>query len=174
MIEFTSKKPKLSISLDGAVEVTFTAPRAKLEALTNLANKDFDVTVKQHREKRSLDANAYAWVLISAIADELRANKDEIYFDMLKRYGQGELISVKTGIDISGFVKYFEVAGYGKVNGVEFTHYRVYKGSSEYDTREMSIFIDGIVSEAQALGIDTRTPEELAELKSLWENGNEQ
>ena len=60
MIEFTSKKPKLSISLDGAVEVTFTAPRAKLEALTNLSDKDFDITVKQHREKRSLDANAYA------------------------------------------------------------------------------------------------------------------
>ena len=170
MIEFTSKKPKLSISLDGAVEVTFTAPRAKLEALTNLADKDFDITVKQHREKRSLDANAYAWVLITAIANELRASKDEIYFEMLKKYGQGELISVKTGIDISGFVKYSEVAGYGKVNGVEFTHYRVYKGSSEYDTKEMSIFIDGIVSEAQALGIDTRTPEELAEMKSLWEN----
>ena len=90
---------------------------------------------------------------------------------MLKKYGQGELISVKTGIDISGFVKYSEIAGYGKVNGVEFTHYRVYKGSSEYDTREMAIFIDGIVSEAQTLGIDTRTPEELAEIKSLWENG---
>lgn len=97
MIEFQSKKPKLSISLDGAVEVTFTAPRAKLEALTNLSDKDFDITVKQHREKRSLDANAYAWVLITAIADELRASKDEIYFDMLKKYGQGELISVKTG-----------------------------------------------------------------------------
>ena len=122
------------------------------------------------RKGRSLDANAYAWVLITAIADELRASKDEIYFDMLKKYGQGELISVKTGIDINGFVKYSEVAGYGKVNGVEFTHYRVYKGSSEYDTREMSIFIDGIVSEAQVLGIDTRTPEEIAEIKSLWEN----
>lgn len=92
--------------------------------------------MKQHREKRSLDANAYAWVLITAIADELRASKDEIYFEMLKKYGQGELISVKTGIDINGFVKYSEVAGYGKVNGVEFTHYRVYKGSSEYDTRD--------------------------------------
>ena len=46
----------------------------------------------------------------------------------------------------------------------------MFKGSSEYDTREMSIFIDGIVSEAQGLGIDTRTPEELAEMKSLWEN----
>ena len=78
MIEFQSKKPKLSISLDGAVEVTFTAPRAKLEALTNLADKDFDITIKQHREKRSLDANAYAWVLITAIADELRMRQRQI------------------------------------------------------------------------------------------------
>ena len=165
MIEFQSKKPKLSISLDGAVEVTFTAPKVKLEALTNLADKDFDITVKQHREKRSLDANAYAWVLITAIADELQASKDEIYFDMLKKYGQGELISVKTGIDISGFVKYSEIAGYGKVNGVEFTHYRVYKGSSEYDTREMAIFISGIVEEAKDLGIPTLDELELKGLK---------
>lgn len=120
MIEFTSKKPKLSISLDGAVEVTFTAPRAKLEALTNLSDKDFDITVKQHREKRSLDANAYAWVLITAIADELRASKDEIYFEMLKKYGQCELISVKT-------VKYMfrfrveRIAQYYYISPVNFT-----------------------------------------------------
>lgn len=163
MIEFTSKKPKITVG--ETVEVTFTAPRAKLEALTNLADKDFDITVKQHREKRSLDANAYAWVLITAIADELRASKDEIYFEMLKKYGQGELISVKTGIDISGFVKYSEVAGYGKVNGVEFTHYRVFKGSSEYDTREMAIFISGIVEEAKDLGIPTLDELELKGLK---------
>lgn len=86
MIEFTSKKPK--VTFGETVEVTFTAPRAKLEALANLADKDFDITVKQHREKRSLDANAYAWVLITAIADELRASKDEIYFEMLKSTGR--------------------------------------------------------------------------------------
>lgn len=171
MIEFTSKKPKLSISLDGAVEVTFTAPKAKLEVLSNLADKDFDIIIKQHREKRSIDANAYAWVLISAIADELRANKDEVYFEMLKKYGQGQWVSVKSGYDISGYIKYFELAGYGTINGTDFTHYKVYKGSSEFNSKEMSIFISGVVSEAQALGIDTRTPEELAEMKSLWENG---
>lgn len=48
MIEFTSKKPK--VTFGETVEVTFTAPRAKLEALTNLADKDFDITVKQHRK----------------------------------------------------------------------------------------------------------------------------
>ena len=49
-------------------------------------------------------------------------------------------------------------------------YYKIFKGSSEFDSREMSIFIDGVVSEAQELGIDTRTPEEIANLKSLWGN----
>ena len=30
--------------------------------------KAYDLTVKEHRKKRSLDANAYAWVLIGKLA----------------------------------------------------------------------------------------------------------
>jgi hypothetical protein len=44
----------------------------------------------------------------------------------------------------------------------------VYKGSSEFDTKEMSIFIDGIVSEAKELGIQTDTPDQIAKMKALW------
>ena len=49
-----------------------------------------------------------------------------------------------------------------------FKHYKVYKGSSEFDTREMSIFIDGIVYEAEELGIQTMTPNEIARIKAAW------
>lgn len=168
MIEFTSNKPELSMTLDGAVKVTLTAPKVKLSALNGLAEKEYDVVIKEKRARRSLDANAYAWVLITAIADVLNADKEEIYLAELKKYGQSEVVSVKSQINVGGFFKYFEECGRGKVNGTEFTHYKVYKGSSEFDTREMSVFIEGIVVDAQELGIDTRTPDEIANMTSLW------
>lgn len=169
MIEFSADKPELAMTLDGAARVTFTAPKGKLSALTELADgKTYDVTIKQHREHRSLDSNAYAWSLITQIADELRADKQQVYENMLTKYGQSQTVSVLSSIDVSGYFKYYAAVGNSTLNGKDFTHYRIYKGSSEFDTREMSIFIDGVVSEAQTLDIDTRTPEEIAEMKSLW------
>jgi hypothetical protein len=87
---------------------------------------------------------------------------------MLKRYGQSELVSVLSNINVGGYFKYYEVAGTSMLNGKEFTHYKVFKGSSEYDTREMSILIDGIISEAKQLDIETLPPHEIQKLKELW------
>jgi hypothetical protein len=87
---------------------------------------------------------------------------------MLKEYGQSEMISVKSSVDLTRYLKYFEVAGESTLNGKEFTHYKVYKGSSEFDTREMSIFIDGIVQECKNVGIETMTPDEILKMESLW------
>lgn len=128
--------------------------------------KKFDI--KEHKEKRSLNANSYAWALIGKIADVLRTSKEEVYLTMLKRYGQSEIVSVLSDINISGYFKYYEVAGTSTLNNKGFTHYKVFKGSSEYDTREMSILIDGIVSEAKDLNIETLPPDEIERLKSLW------
>jgi hypothetical protein len=98
----------------------------------------------------------------------MRLNKDDVYLNMLKAYGQSEMISVLSSIDISPYLKYYEEAGQTTLNGKDFTHYRVYKGSSEFDAREMSIFIDGIVQEAKNLGIETMTPNQILEMESAW------
>lgn len=124
--------------------------------------------IKEHKEKRSLNANAYAWALLSKVADAMRLSKEDVYLSMLKHYGQSEIVSVISTIDVAGFFKYYEPIGTGTVQGKEFTHYRIYKGSSEYDTREMSIFIDGIVQEAKNLDIETMTPEEIERMMSRW------
>ena len=126
------------------------------------------IKIDKYREKRSLNANNYAWKLMTEIANIVRASKEEVYLEMLKHYGQSEIISVLAHIPIHEYVKYCEEAGESALNGKLFKHYKVYKGSSEFDTREMSIFIDGIVSEAKELGIQTMTPNEIAKLKSLW------
>jgi hypothetical protein len=125
--------------------------------------------IKEHRQRRSLNQNAYAWELIGKIADNMRKSKEEVYLSMLRDYGQSEIISVRSDINIHGYFKYYDKFGTGMVKGKEFTHWKIYKGSSEFDTREMTIFLDGIIQEAQALGIETLTPTQLAELKSLQE-----
>ena len=160
-IDFKTKKPVLMLEVN---------ERNDFEQLVDdMKDKDkLSVEIKQFRQHRSLNANAYAWLLIGQIADIVRAGKDEVYLKLLKRYGQSELISVLSHVPIANYVKYYEEAGESKLNGKMFTHYRVYKGSSEFDTREMSIFIDGVVSEAKELGIQTETPNQLAEMKARW------
>jgi hypothetical protein len=144
------------------------------EAIKWLLNQDREklFEIKPYRQKRSLNANAYAWVLINEMANRLRTSKDEVYQEMLKRYGQSKVISVLSDIDISRFVKYYEEIGKGHVEGKEFTHYRCFIGSSEYDSREMAILIDGIVDEAQELGIDTLPTTAVERMKALWQGQN--
>ena len=117
--------------------------------------------IKEYKSKRSLNQNAYFYKLIGEIADNLRVSKAEIHLKLLKDYGQSEVISVLSEIDISGYFRYYEEIGKGTVNGKEFTHYRVYKGSSEMNTKEMSILLDGTIKEAQDLGIPTLSPAEI-------------
>lgn len=121
--------------------------------------------VREYKQKRSLSANNYFWLLINEIANVTRQSKDEIHLQMLKEYGQNEVFSIRSDIDVSRYLKYYEEIGKGKVNGKEFTHYRVFKGSSEMDSREMAILISGVVQEAEQLGIPTLTPNEIARLK---------
>lgn len=130
------------------------------------SEKQFEI--KDYKPKRSRNANNFAWYLITKIANVMRLSKDDVYLEMLKAYGQSELISVLSDIDISGYIKYYEQAGTSKLNGKQFTHYKIYQGSSEYDSRDMAIFIDGIIQEAENLGIETLTPDEIERLKSEW------
>lgn len=142
--------------------------------------KDTKLTVKavKYRKKRSLDANAYCWTLISKLAESLKPplSKEECYEIMLQRYGtnetdeQGNIVkfSVISDIDISKMGVHCAFIGNGHVGDKLFSHYRLIKGSSQYDTKEMSLFIDGIVSECKEQGIETMTPDELAQLKESW------
>lgn len=131
------------------------------------------ITAKKWRKKRSLDANAYAWVLMSKIADaqEFPTTKEEIYEKMLKDYGVLEeadgvpiTVTVKACVDMSRITGHWMPI---RSNGT-FNAYAMIKGSSEYDTKEMSHFIDGIVAEAKELGIETLPPDELESMMKAW------
>ena len=121
--------------------------------------------IEEYKPKRSKSQNAYAWELITKIGDAVRKSKEEVYLDMLKHYGQSEIVSILSSINPNGYFKYYEVVGTGEVNGKNFTHYKLFKGSSEFDSKEMAIFIDGIIQEAEQLGIPTLTQEEIERMR---------
>lgn len=128
-------------------------------------DRDKIFEIKEKRKRRSLSQNAYAWELIGKIGDVLRKSKEEVYLKMLKDYGQSEMVSILSSINPEGYFKYYEKIGTGIVNNKEFTHYKIFKGSSEFDSREMTIFIDGIIDECKELGIETMTPDKIALLR---------
>lgn len=167
MLKKPIQKLDYSFTPNGRMELRITIDKTDISEIIN-CEKPLEVIIERIKEKRSLNANSYCWVLIGQIADILRASKEEVYFNMLKNYGQSTVVSVLSEINVTGFFKYYEEFGKGEVKGKNFTHYKVYKGSSEFDTKEMAILIDGVISEAQELGIDTRTPEEIEKMKELW------
>lgn len=128
----------------------------------------YDVKIDKHREKRSLNANAYLWKLVTEIGNILNKSKEEVYLQMLIDYGQSEMVSILSEIDVKGYFKYYKLAGTSILNGKEFNHYKIYKGSSEYDTKEMSILLNGVVQEAKNLGIKTKDDIELERLVEEW------
>lgn len=123
--------------------------------------------IKEKKKKRSLTANSYYWSLLNQLASVMRMDNQECHFLMLKRYGQYEVVSIRSDVSLHGFFKYYEEIGEGTVNGNEFTHYKIYKGSSQMDSKEFAILLDGVRSECEELGIPTLTPSEIAQLKFI-------
>lgn len=162
----------------GKLNITLQIDTIPSDDIRQLTKKDekgnlplLNIIVKLFKKKRSLDANGYLWVLCTKIAEVVESSKDEIYEEMLQKYGylykddNGYVpITIKADDDISrvdGHWKFY------KSNG-KFASYLKIKGTSEYDTAEMAKFIDMVVLEAKELGIETMTPTELNRMLSVW------
>lgn len=157
----------------GQLNITFTVnEQSSLEQIDRIQSCErLSIEAKKYRKKRSLDANAYLWILCTKIAEVVKSSKDEIYEQMLQRYGyfyqddDGYItVTVKNEVDMSKISGHWKFL---KSNG-KFSSYLMIKGTSEYDTREMSNFIDCVVTEAKELGIETLPPDELERMVKSW------
>lgn len=129
-------------------------------------DKVYDVEIKIHREKRSLNANSYCWKLCTEIASAINSDKDSVYLLMLKRYGISDLVPISNQVPIDDYIKYYDVES--KTD--KYTWYKIYKGSSKYDTKEMSVLLNGIVSECKEMGIPTKEDLEIERMVKEWES----
>ena len=120
---------------------------------------------KERKRKRTLTQNAYYWSMLNQLGRVLKMPTSELHFRMLKEHAPFEVVSVRSDIDVSGYFRYYEEIGTGFAGGHEFTHYRIYKGSSHMDSTEFSRLIDGAREECEAQGISVLTREEIARLK---------
>lgn len=134
-------------------------------------DKDYELSIKEYRKKRSLDANAYAWVLINKIADVLRVPPVVVYKQAIQNVpDNNEILPVKEEA-YQKFKEVWEQQGIGwpcvklgksKIPG--YINVQAYYGSSTYDTRQFSILLDNLTQDCAALGLETM---EDAELESL-------
>lgn len=163
-IDYKTHKTKITFLID-------TNPHT----LERFQNQKIDIQIKKHSETRSLDANAYMWVLISKIQDKLSIPKETIYKDLIKNVGSYEVVPIKNEA-VEKFTKAWHRNGLGwitetvksKIEG--YTNVLAYYGSSSYNTKEMSRLIDLVVQECNQLQIPTKSDEEIKILLESWEN----
>lgn len=179
-MEMTGKLKDVSVDWKtGQYNISFTVNEKPHESINELAAcEKLRIDFRKFRKKRSLDANAYYWVLITKIAGKLGTSNTEIHNEMLCKYGQVETIdgSVMTLIlDDEILWQKLEALHLKPTsrtrildNGKLYRVYFVMRGSSTYDSGEMSRLIDGVVSEAKELGIETLPPEELRRMVETW------
>ena len=139
-----------------------------------LHDKDVEISIKKYSEPRTLRANAYLWTLITEIGNALRKDKEEVYVDMLKHYGQGGAIAVqsKFALQFERTNKYTEFLGMSELNGKMWWHYRFWVGSHEYNREEFSILLEGVIQEAKQLGIEIRPKDEIEAMLNDMEAKN--
>ena len=134
-----------------------------------------DYSLAKAKKKRSLDANAYAWVLIDKLAAELRIGKEEIYRNTIRDIGGNSEIYCGSEKAIEALCKQWVRNGIGwqaetmpsKLPGC--VNVVLYYGSSAYDSKQMSVLIDRLVQDAKAVGIETMPPDKLNGLLEAWD-----
>ena len=157
--------------LSGKWEITFSTDENITGGIDKIKDKLLRIVVKQYREKRSLDSNAYAWVLMQKIAEAIRSDKWSVYLEMLEKYSRA-FTHIIVRPDVVDRVKeeWRTVRNLGEitVNGQTGIQLQCYFGSSTFDTKEMSVFIDGLIEECRQLEIETLPPNEIERMKREW------
>lgn len=136
---------------------------------------EYTVKIEKQRLKRSLDANAYLWVLIGKLGEKLFKSDLDIYREIIRDNGVFEIVPIKEAA-IPTWRRNWAYKGQGWIcedlgacrNFKGYHNIKTYYGSSTYDTKEMSRLIDAVIAECKEQGIETMTPNEIERLKQQW------
>lgn len=176
-MEFTGKLKNVTVDwATGEAVISFTVNETgamnEIEKIQNI--EKLSIKAVQYREKRSLSANGLLWSMLGEIASTLRADKWDIYLQMLKRYGKYTYICVKPNVvdAVKAMWREVEVVGEVNINGQKAVQMLCYFGSSTYNTQEFSVLLDGVVSEMKELNLQPPPTKEMKRALEEWERQN--
>lgn len=138
--------------------------------------KEWDL--QEHKEKRSLDSNAYFHVLCDKLRQALNISFARCKNHLIADYGQIEYIGdepmiYKTNAPEEYMMEletiHSKCIRVSEENGKQIYFYRIYRGSHTYNSSEFSKLLQGTIEECKAQGIETATPEEIQKMQMLWE-----
>ena len=148
-------------------------PQARQFVLTK-RDKPYVAELKEKKERRSLDANAYFWKLLTELADALTTTKESLYLKYVREVGPYKDFTLSPD-EAQTFRTAWSMLGTGwPTEQVDYTPdreqviVRAYYGSSQYNKKQMSRLIDSVVEDCVTVGIETLTPEKLSLLKEEW------
>lgn len=160
----------------GKQYITLTLNEDFRSQYDELKNSDVEISIKKFHKKRSLDANEYMWVLAEKLAEKLRITKYEVYKSHIRDVGVFTPLPIEAD-SVEKFSEIWSSRGKGWVVDVVdnsklpgYKRINAYYGSSTYDTAQMSRLIDSIVEDCKEQGIETLTPQELENMKALWDS----
>lgn len=164
----TFDKAKVIIDGEDAYLCVGIPYRDAKKFVSEMKQKKYALEIKEYREKRSMDANAYMWVLLDKLAEAVGGTKEERYLDFVRHHGLFRDWRLKEE-EAKTFQHAWKMLGVGwPVEQVGYTDdgviLRAYYGTSTYNTKQMSRIINAVVEECKALGIETLTPAELARM----------
>lgn len=145
----------------------------QLDAIISGFKPDNEYELKLYKQKRSLSANAYAWVLMDKLADKLRTTKEQIYRQAIDSVGVFEEIKVNTPEAGQRFKRIWHSNGLGWLTKtIDETTILAYYGSSTYDTKQMARMIDFLQEECMEQGIEVRPQWEVNAMLAEWGENN--
>lgn len=161
--------------ITGKLNITFQIDSDCVDELNRIATiESLDITADKHRKKRSLDANSYFHVLVGKIAEAQTISKAKAKNILICRYGQVETLPdgypliYKSNAPVEYMMELESVHCIPVKYTENATFYKIYRGSHTYDSKEMSVLIEGTVADAKELGIETMTPQQLERMLSAW------
>lgn len=128
--------------------------------IDELESKPYSIEINGIKSKRSLEQNRMMWALIHEIAEHTQGGDEmDLYCQFLEiANAQTEIILCDPNVDINALRKVFRAVqfmGYSEIDGAVMAQYKVFTGSSRFDTKEMNKLIDTILSTAYELGIES-------------------
>lgn len=177
-MEFTGKL--VGITKDwqsGQFQITFTVNEpSAMNTVNDIKDCDkLSIRAVKFRAKRSLNANALLWLCLGRLADALRMDKWDLYKQMLKRHGKYTYICVKPNVvdAVKAQWRECEVIGEVDINGQKAVQMLCYFGSSTFNTKEFSVFLDDVISEMRDQNLDTPTSSDMKRALEQWEKMHE-